>query len=169
MSLVAEQMNDAHSVAGSCRYKSQRREGSRPVIEVSMDQKKKDCYARTLMAACNDLAISLSCSNLGLLPKISGSQKVPTAPFMCAILPCAGAGALTHCEGSRPTPQTMYACVNVFGLLTPGLTVNVDGSGCVIREWREEVRLGMMRLWSVLSLFSLVGGRSPVRGRRLSE
>lgn len=41
----------------------------------------------TRMAACRDLAMSLSCSSLGLLPRISGSQKVPTAPFMCPILP----------------------------------------------------------------------------------
>lgn len=61
----------------------------------------------TLMAEWRDLAISLSCSSRGLLPRISGSQKVPTAPFMCPILPWAGAGALTHCEGSRPTPHTM--------------------------------------------------------------
>lgn len=27
----------------------------------------------------------------------------------------------------------------------------------------------MIKLWSVLSLLSLVGGRSPVRGRRLKE
>ena len=38
----------------------------------------------------------------------------------------------------------------------------------MILEWRDDVRLGMMRLWSALSL---VGGRSlaPVRGRRLKE
>jgi hypothetical protein len=120
----------------------------------------------TRIAACNDLAISLSCSNLGLLPRISGSQNVPTAPFMCPILPCDGAGALTHCEGSRPTPHTMYACVNVFGLRAPCLTFSVEGSGWVILECKEEVRLGMIRLWSALSR---VGGRSPVRGRRLSD
>lgn len=61
----------------------------------------------TLMAACRERAISLSCSSLGLEPRISGSQNWPTAPFMCVILPCAGCGALTHCEGSLPTPQTM--------------------------------------------------------------
>ena len=61
----------------------------------------------TLMAACRERAPSLSCSILGLLPKISGSQNWPTAPFMCWILPWDGAGALTHCDGSRPTPQTM--------------------------------------------------------------
>jgi hypothetical protein len=110
--------------------------------------------------------MSLSCSSLGLLPRISGSQKVPTAPFMCPILPCAGAGAFTHCDGSRPTPHTMYAWVNVLGLLAPCLTFNVEGSGWVILECKEDVRLGMMRLWSALSR---VGGRSPVRGRRLSD
>jgi hypothetical protein len=37
----------------------------------------------------------------------------------------------------------------------------------VILEWRDEVRLGMIRLWSALSL---VGGRSlAVRGRKLRE
>lgn len=51
--------------------------------------------------------MSLSCSNLGLLPRISGSQKVPTAPFMCPIFPWLGAGALTHCDGSLPTPHTI--------------------------------------------------------------
>lgn len=70
----------------------------------------------TLMAECKALAISLSCSNLGLLPKISGNQNWPTAPFICPIFPCDGAGALTHCDGSRPTPHTMYACVNVLGV-----------------------------------------------------
>lgn len=55
-----------------------------------------------------------------------------------------------------------------MGLLAPCLTFKVEGSGWVILEWRDEVRLGMMRLWSALSL---VGGRSlaPVRGRRLRE
>lgn len=61
----------------------------------------------TLIAACRARAISLSCSRRGLLPRISGSQNWPTAPFICPILPWAGAGALTHCDGSRPTPQTM--------------------------------------------------------------
>lgn len=41
----------------------------------------------TLMAACRALAISLSCSKRGLLPRISGSQNWPTAPFMWVILP----------------------------------------------------------------------------------
>jgi hypothetical protein len=73
--------------------------------------------------------MSLSCSSLGLLPRISGSQNVPTAPFMCPIFPCAGAGAFTHCEGSLPTPHTMYAWVNVLGLFAPCLTFSVEGSG----------------------------------------
>lgn len=60
----------------------------------------------------------------------------------------------------------MYAWVNVFGLRAPCLTFRVDGSGWVILECRDEVRLGMIRLWSP---WSLVGGRSPVRGRRLRE
>lgn len=61
----------------------------------------------------------------------------------------------------------MYAWVSVLGLRAPCLTFNVEGSGWVIREWREDVRLGIMRLWSVLSL---VGGRSSrVRGRRVKD
>lgn len=36
----------------------------------------------TLMAECKERAISLSCSSLGLLPRISGNQNWPTAPFM---------------------------------------------------------------------------------------
>ena len=42
---------------------------------------------------------------------------------------------------------------------------SVVGRGCVILECREDVRLGMTRF----SAWSRVGGRSPVRGRRLSE
>lgn len=61
----------------------------------------------TLIAAYKALAISLSCSSLGLLPRISGSQNWPTALFMWPILPCGGGGALTHWDGSRPTPHTM--------------------------------------------------------------
>lgn len=61
----------------------------------------------TLIAAYKARAISLSCSNLGLLPRISGSQNWGRAPFMWPILPCAGGGAFTHCDGSRPTPHTM--------------------------------------------------------------
>lgn len=51
---------------------------------------------RTLIEACRARAISLSCSRRGLLPRISGSQNCPTAPFMWVILPWAGVGALTH-------------------------------------------------------------------------
>src|SRR5215469_8329791 len=43
--------------------------------------------------------------------------------------------------------------------------LSVVGRGCVILECREDVRLGMTRF----SAWSRVGGRSPVRGRRLSE
>lgn len=88
----------------------------------------------TRIAAWRDLAISLSCSSLGLLPKISGSQKVPTAPFMWPILPWLGAGALTHCDGSLPTPHTMYAWVSVLGLFAPCRTFKVEGRGWVILE-----------------------------------
>ena len=38
---------------------------------------------RTLIAACSDLAISLSWSIRGLLPNISGNPNCPTAPFIC--------------------------------------------------------------------------------------
>ena len=111
----------------------------------------------TLIAACNDLAISTSWSSLGLLPRISGSQYWPMAPFMWAILPCDAAGALTHCDGSRPTPQTMYAWVRVLGVRWFGLMLSVDGKGWVIREWREDVRLGMMSEWSPWSLVDDTG------------
>jgi hypothetical protein len=165
MNLVAERKSDVRSEAGSCQCRSQHREGNTPVCWLGLFSGTSH-PTLTRIAACNDLAISLSCSSLGLLPRISGSQNVPTAPFMCPILPCDGAGAFTHCEGSRPTPHTMYACVSVLGLRAPCLTLSVEGSGCVILECREEVRLGMIRLWSALSR---VGGRSPVRGRRLSD
>lgn len=81
---------------------------------------------------------------------------------MCPIFPCSGAGAFTHCDGSRPTPHTIYAWVNVLGVRWAGLTANVDGMGWVIREWREEVRLGMTRelSWSRVAGRSLVGGRT---------
>lgn len=113
------------------------------------------------MAACRDFAISLSCSSLGLLPRISGSQNWPTAPFIWPILPCDGGGAFTHCEGSRPTPQTMYACVRVLGVFCTGFMFKVDGIGCVIRECSEDVRLGIVRD----SACSRVAGRSLVVGR----
>lgn len=119
----------------------------------------------TLMAEWSERAISLSCSNLGLLPRISGSQNWGTAPFMCPIFPWAGAGALTHCEGSRPTPHTIYACVSVLGARCCGLTFSVDGIGWVIREWRDEVRLGMIRLVSPWSRVPGRASRSLVRGR----
>lgn len=43
-----------------------------------------------------------------------------------------------------------------------GLFPKADGIGWVILEWRDEVRLGIIRL---LSLWSRVTGRSLVRGR----
>lgn len=43
-----------------------------------------------------------------------------------------------------------------------GFAFRVEGMGCVILEWRDEVRLGIMRL---LSAWSRVAGRSLVRGR----
>jgi hypothetical protein len=42
--------------------------------------------------------------------------------------------------------------------------LRVDGIGCVMREWRDEVRLGMMRLLSASRVTGRVS-RSPVRGR----
>lgn len=120
-------------------------------------------YQLTLMAACRALAISLSCSNLGLLPSISGSQNCPTAPFIWPIFPWDGGGALTHCDGSRPTPQTIYAWVSVFGVLCAGFMFRVEGIGCVMRECKDDVRLGMT---SELSPWSpRVTGRSRVEGR----
>jgi hypothetical protein len=79
------------------------------MVSILARECKRICLVQifTFMAACKALAISLSCSSLGLLPRISGSQNWPTAPFMWPILPWGRAGALTHWEGSRPTPQTM--------------------------------------------------------------
>lgn len=52
---------------------------------------------------------------------------------------------MTHCDGSLPTPHTMYAWVRVFGVLCWDLMFKVPGIGWVMREWREEVLLGMTR------------------------
>jgi len=85
---------------------------------------------------------------------------------MCAIFPWAGVGALTHCDGSRPTPQTKYACVRVFGVLGCTLIFNVEGIGWVILLCSDDVRLGIGK---GLSSAPLVTGRSAllseVRGR----
>jgi hypothetical protein len=108
-SLAAIRKSDVHSAADSCRCRSRRREGNMPGSVVRKIAEHQVFLPLTRIAAWRDLAMSLSCSSLGLLPRISGSQNVPTAPFMCPIFPCAGAGAFTHCEGSRPTPHTMYA------------------------------------------------------------
>ena len=117
------------------------------------------------MAACKARGISLSCSSLGLLPRISGSQNWPTAPFMCPIFPWDGGGALTHCDGSLPTPQTIYAWVSVLGVRCWGFIANVDGMGWVIREWRDEVLLGTTRFWSLTSRVTGLPSRSEVLGR----
>lgn len=97
-------MSDEHSAAGYdlCRFRH--REESKPgaVSRVELEQ----FVMLTLIAPCRDRATSLSDSRRGLLPKISGSQNWPTAPLMCWILPWVGEAALTHCDGSRPTPQT---------------------------------------------------------------
>ena len=118
----------------------------------------------TLIAAYNARAISLSCSNLGLLPRISGSQNWGRAAFIWPILPCAGGGAFTHCDGSRPTPHTIYACVSVLGVRWLGFTLSCDGIGWVMREWSDEVRLGITS-----ELSPWVGGRSRVEGRTNTE
>jgi hypothetical protein len=87
MNLVAKRMSDVRSVVGSCQYRFRRREGNMPVVVISSFVTMALLVGHTRIAACRDLAISLSCSSRGLLPKISGSQKVPTAPFMCPIFP----------------------------------------------------------------------------------
>jgi len=85
---------------------------------------------------------------------------------MCPILPWAGDGALTHCDGSLPTPHTMYACVRVFGV-RPGCFAPfiAPGNGCVIRLWRELVRFGIMSPSSSRD----VGRLSPERGLDVNE
>lgn len=109
-------------------------------------------HVLTLIALCRALAISLSLSSRGLLPKISGSQNWPTAPFMCWIFPNDGGGALTHCDGSLPTPHTMYAWVRVLGVGRLFDFASVDGSGCVILECSDDVRLGIIALSTTCSL-----------------
>jgi hypothetical protein len=57
--------------------------------------------------------------------------------------------------------------VSVLGLRPPCLGFKVEGSGWVMRECSEEVRLGIITLWSMLSR---VGGRSSrVRGLRVKD
>jgi len=41
----------------------------------------------------------------------------------------------------------------------------VEGIGCVMREWREEVLLGITRFWSPWSRVPGRPSRSPVLGR----
>jgi hypothetical protein len=108
-SLAVVRKSGAHNAAGFCQCKSRHHGGNKPSSMVSDATERYELGLLTRIAAWRDRAMSLSCSSLGLLPRISGSQNVPTAPFMCPIFPCAGAGAFTHCEGSRPTPHTMYA------------------------------------------------------------
>jgi len=86
---------------------------------------------------------------------------------MCPILPWLGADAFTHCEGSRPTPQTMYAWVSVFGARCPAGFgwFMLELTGCAIRECSDDVRFGMTRLSSCW-----LGGRDPPeRGREVIE
>ena len=145
MNLAEVRTSGVRSVAGYGQNRSRHREGSMPRLVSYISVRARLAMPLTLIAEYNALAISLSCSSLGLLPRISGSQNWPTAPFMCPILPCASGGALTHCDGSRPTPHTIYACVKVLGVLWLALTLSCDGMGAVIREWRDDVRLGIIR------------------------
>jgi hypothetical protein len=46
---------------------------------------------------------------------------------------------------------------------------SVDGIGCVIRECREDVLLGMIKFWSVWSRVPGRPSRSPVLGRTNDE
>ena len=85
---------------------------------------------------------------------------------MCPIFPCVGAGALTHCDGSLPTPHTIYACVNVLGAFCTGFCCAiVPGVGWTIRECNEDVRFGITKL----SSSRLIGRDSPERGREVKE
>ena len=57
--------------------------------------------------------------------------------------------------------------MSVLGVRCWGFAPSVEGMGCVILEWRDEVRLGMIKALSPWSRVSLVLGRpsrSPVRG-----
>lgn len=54
--------------------------------------------------------------------------------------------------------------MRVLGVRCWGLMFRVEGIGCVIREWSEDVRLGMMRLLSPWSRVLGRASRSPVRG-----
>lgn len=74
MSLAVVRKNGVRSVVGYDLCKSQHRGESMPV-------RVSDCQSNDLMTVCHTLiaeykalAISLSCSSRGLLPKISGSQ-----------------------------------------------------------------------------------------------
>jgi hypothetical protein len=86
------QRHGGHSEAGCGRCRSRHRVESKPNLGQSNHHHywsviKYIREKRTLMAACRERAMSLSCSNLGLLPNISGSQNCPTAPFMWPIFP----------------------------------------------------------------------------------
>ena len=109
MNPAGGQKRDEHSEAGcdQCRFRhhGESKPGSKSILRAISIPEITNRHTR--IAECRALAISLSCSSRGLLPRISGSQNWPTAPFMCPILPWAGAGAFTHCDGSRPTPHTM--------------------------------------------------------------
>ncbi len=107
MSLAVEQMSGVRSVVGFGQCKFQHRGGSKPIPVSAYCPVAPIAGKHTLMAEYRALAISLSCSSRGLLPKISGSQNCPTAPFMCPVFPCTVGGAFTHCDGSRPTPHTI--------------------------------------------------------------
>ena len=73
MSLAEARRYGERSEAVSCRYKSQHRVESMPRrVSVNLDQRTPN--APTLIAAYKARAMSLLCSNLGLLPRISGNQ-----------------------------------------------------------------------------------------------
>jgi hypothetical protein len=71
-SLVEGQRSGVRSGVGIVRCKFRHHEESRPA-HISK-QVEDPTVILTLMAECKDRAISLSCSSLGLLPKISGNQ-----------------------------------------------------------------------------------------------
>lgn len=73
-SLVEVRRNGEHSVVGCCRCKSRHHVGNMPKTCQKRSNLHIKCVFHTLIAACRDRAISLSCSSLGLLPRISGSQ-----------------------------------------------------------------------------------------------
>lgn len=93
MNPVAKQMYGVHSVVAYVPYKSPHREGSKPSTRMSGKIFRINFLFQvppiklTRIAAWRARAISLSCSNRGLLPRISGSQNWLTAPLIWVIFP----------------------------------------------------------------------------------